>query len=245
MSTTGKRRAARLVSSGHVTALTRGGAVAVAEAYRKLSELLRRAHSLPGGRLPGERELATRAWGSAGRRCARRWTCSRKGPAGPLAHSAAGSSAARGRRAAEHAAELLRDGQGARAQRPARRVLERAGAPGHLRRGRRLGSRPRRACWNCPGCARLDGVPVCVDVSVVVLARVPLLASADLTDRSLYETMERAAEVRIARSSYTVRADACGRADRGAAADRAWRARPDRRGAHLHRGRRRRSWRAG
>ncbi len=56
----------------------------------------------------------------------------------------------------------------------------------------------------------LDGVPVCVDVSVVVLAKVPRLADADMTDRSLYETIEELSEVRIERSSYTVRADACG-----------------------------------
>jgi GntR family transcriptional regulator len=55
----------------------------------------------------------------------------------------------------------------------------------------------------------LDGVPVCVDVSVVVLAKVPLLASADMTDRSLYETIEELSDVRIERSSYTLRADAC------------------------------------
>jgi GntR family transcriptional regulator len=47
-------------------------------------------------------------------------------------------------------------------------------------------------------------------VSVVVLAKVPSLTSADMTDRSLYETIEELSEVRIERSSYTVRADACG-----------------------------------
>ena len=38
----------------------------------------------------------------------------------------------------------------------------------------------------------------------------PLLADADMTDRSLYETIEELSEVRIERSSYTVRADAAG-----------------------------------
>src|SRR5262249_2390346 len=56
----------------------------------------------------------------------------------------------------------------------------------------------------------LDSVPVCVDVSVVVLAKVPRLAQADMTDRSLYETIEDLSDARIERSSYTVRADACG-----------------------------------
>jgi GntR family transcriptional regulator len=56
----------------------------------------------------------------------------------------------------------------------------------------------------------LDGVPVCVDVSVVVLAKVPLLASTDMTDRSLYDTIEELSDVKIERSAYTLRADACG-----------------------------------
>jgi GntR family transcriptional regulator len=51
---------------------------------------------------------------------------------------------------------------------------------------------------------------VCVDVSVVVLAKVPRLADVDMTDRSLYETIEELSAARIERSSYTVRADACG-----------------------------------
>src|ERR1700743_3700001 len=36
------------------------GAIAVAQAYRKLSDLLRRSSFPPGSRLPGERDLATR-----------------------------------------------------------------------------------------------------------------------------------------------------------------------------------------
>ena len=55
----------------------------------------------------------------------------------------------------------------------------------------------------------MDSVPVCVDTSVVVLALVPRLADTDMTDRSLYQTIEELSPVRIARSSYTVRADGC------------------------------------
>jgi GntR family transcriptional regulator len=47
------------------------------------------------------------------------------------------------------------------------------------------------------------------------LAHVPGLAEMDMTDRSLYKTVEELAQVRIARSSYTVRADA---SDAGTAA---------------------------
>lgn len=38
----------------------------------------------------------------------------------------------------------------------------------------------------------------------------PLLASTDMTDCSLYETIEELSDVRIERSSYTLRADVCG-----------------------------------
>jgi GntR family transcriptional regulator len=54
----------------------------------------------------------------------------------------------------------------------------------------------------------LDALPICVDVSIVVLAKVPSLAGAEMTDRSLYEAIEELSDVRITRSSYTVRADA-------------------------------------
>jgi GntR family transcriptional regulator len=39
---------------------------------------------------------------------------------------------------------------------------------------------------------------------------VPLLAATDMTDRSLYEAIEELSEVRIERSSYTLRADSSG-----------------------------------
>lgn len=54
---------------------------------------------------------------------------------------------------------------------------------------------------------RLDGVPVCVDSSVVALSRAPGIADIDMTDRSLYATLREEAKVEIARSDYTVHAE--------------------------------------
>jgi GntR family transcriptional regulator len=54
---------------------------------------------------------------------------------------------------------------------------------------------------------RLAEVAVCLDHSLIALARVPGLDSADLTDRSLYSEME-ARGVRPARSDFSVQA--CG-----------------------------------
>lgn len=61
----------------------------------------------------------------------------------------------------------------------------------------------------------LDGVPACVDVSVVALGRAPGLEEVSFEDASLYETLERVCGVRIVRSDYSVRAAA---ADTGTAA---------------------------
>ena len=53
----------------------------------------------------------------------------------------------------------------------------------------------------------LDGTPVCVDVSCVVLQHVPGLDTADLEGESLYEAMERTGGERPARSDYALHAD--------------------------------------
>ncbi|MBU4216198.1 MAG: GntR family transcriptional regulator [Actinobacteria bacterium] len=54
----------------------------------------------------------------------------------------------------------------------------------------------------------MDGTPVCVDTIAIVLDRAPALADADLTDRSLYDELERRCGVAIHRSAYSVQAAA-------------------------------------
>jgi GntR family transcriptional regulator len=93
---------------------------------------------------------------------------------------------------------------------PGAKVLTARERPATFEESSRLRVAPAASVFELSRLRTLDGVPVCVDVSVVVLAKVPLLAGADMTDRSLYETIEELSEVRIERSSYTVRADACG-----------------------------------
>jgi GntR family transcriptional regulator len=60
----------------------------------------------------------------------------------------------------------------------------------------------------------LDGVPACIDVSVIALGRAGGLEDAPLENASLYETLERVSGVRIVRSDYSVQAAA---ADTGTA----------------------------
>jgi GntR family transcriptional regulator len=93
---------------------------------------------------------------------------------------------------------------------PGAKVLTARERPATFEEATRLRVAPAASVLELTRLRTLDGVPVCVDVSVVVLAKVPLLTSADMTDRSLYETIEELSEVRIERSSYSVRADACG-----------------------------------
>jgi len=186
-----------------------GGAVAVAEAYRKLSDLLRRSSFPPGSRLPGERELAGKVGVS---RSTLRKALDLLEDRGLLDRSPK-----RGWFVPPHVvgeppstlqsfSEMARE----RGLRPGAKVLSARERPVTFDEAARLRTAPAASAFELSRLRTLDGVPVCVDVSVVVLAKVPLLASADMTDRSLYEAIEELSDVRIERSSYTVRADACG-----------------------------------
>ena len=185
-----------------------GSAVAVAEAYRKLSDLLRRSSFPPGSRLPGERELATRVGVS---RSTLRKALDLLEDKGLLDRSPK-----RGWFVPPHVvgeppstlqsfSEMARE----RGLTPGAKVLSAVERPATFEEAAKLRIAPAASVLELSRLRTLDGVPVCVDVSVVVLAKVPLLASADMTDRSLYETIEELSDVRIERSSYTVRADAC------------------------------------
>jgi GntR family transcriptional regulator len=185
------------------------GAVAVAEAYRKLSELLRRSSFPPGSRLPGERELATRVGVS---RSTLRKALDLLEDRGLLDRSPKRGWFVPPQVVGEPPSTLQSFSEMARERGlvPGAKVLSAVERPATFDEAVKLRIAPAASVLELSRLRTLDGVPVCVDVSVVVLARVPLLASADMTDRSLYEAIEELSEVRIERSSYTVRADACG-----------------------------------
>ncbi len=185
-----------------------GGPVAVAEAYRKLSDLLRRSSFPPGSRLPGERELATRVGVS---RSTLRKALDLLEDKGLLDRSPKRGWFVPPHVVGEPPSTLQSFSEMARERGlvPGAKVLSARERPATFEEAARLRVAPAASVLELSRLRTLDGVPVCVDVSVVVLAKVPLLASAEMTDRSLYEAIEELSAVRIERSSYTVRADAC------------------------------------
>lgn len=181
---------------------------AVLEAYRKLAESLRRGAFPPGSRLPGERDLALSVGVS---RATLRQALARLADEGQLNRSAQRGWFVPRQVVGEPPSTLQSFSEMARARglTPGAAVLSQRVRAASFDEGRRLHLAPAAKVIELRRLRTMDGVPVCVDTTVVVWARVPKLADVDMTDRSLYETIEEVSEVRIARSSYTVRADAC------------------------------------
>lgn len=186
-----------------------GGAVAVA--YRELSDLLQRGSLAPGSRLPGERELAARIGVS---RSTLRQALDLLAARGAVDRSPQRGWFVPPRVVGEPPSTLQSFSEMARARglEPGARVLGMRDRPATFEEAGRLRIAPGASVLELSRLRTLDGVPACVDASVIVLAKVPLLAGAELADRSLYEVIEALSDVRVERSSYTLRADACGRA---------------------------------
>jgi len=180
---------------------------AVTETYRRLSDALRRGVFPAGGRLPGERDLA----GSLGvSRSTLRRALGRLADEGKLDRSSQrGWFVTRGV-VGEPPSTLQSFSEMAKARglTPRSKILLRRERPAGFEEAEQLGIAPAARVLDLRRLRSLDDVPVCLDSSVVVLSQAPALAGIDLTDRSLYETLERECGIRIARSSYTVRADA-------------------------------------
>ncbi|OMI36498.1 GntR family transcriptional regulator [Streptomyces sparsogenes DSM 40356] len=185
---------------------TRAGA-AVSQTYRQLSDALRRGVYPAGSRLPGERDLATTLGVS---RSTLRLALGKLAEENKLERSSQRGWFVRRDVVGEPPSTLQSFSEMARARglRPQSEVLHRRVRPAAFEEAEQLAIAPASRVLDLRRLRRLDGVPVCVDSSVVVLALAPRLAEIDLTDRSLYETLEQDCGLRIARSSYTVRAAA-------------------------------------
>jgi DNA-binding GntR family transcriptional regulator len=183
-------------------------ATAVGEAYRKLSDSLHRRRFPPGSRLPGERELAVMVGVS---RSTLRQALGQLAAEGQLDRSAQRGWFVPRQVVGEPPSTLQSFSEMARSRglEPGARVLSQRVRPASFDEARRLRIAPATKVAELRRLRTMDSVPVCVDTSVVVLTRVPRLADTDMTDRSLYQAIEELSDVRIARSSYTVRADAC------------------------------------
>ncbi len=180
---------------------------AVTETYRRLSDALRRGVFPAGGRLPGERDLA----GSLGvSRSTLRRALGRLADEGKLDRSSQRGWFVTRSVVGEPPSTLQSFSEMARARglTPRSKILLRRERPADFEEAEQLGIAPAARVLELRRLRSLDGVPVCLDTSVVVLSQATGLADLDLTDRSLYETLERECGIRIARSSYAVRADA-------------------------------------
>jgi GntR family transcriptional regulator len=184
------------------------GGIAVTEAYRELTDLLRRRSFPPGSRLPGERELSTRIGVS---RSTLRKALDLLEDKGLVDRSPKRGWFVPPNVVGEPPSTLQSFSEMARARGlvPGAKVLSARKRQATFEEAGRLRIAPAASVLELSRLRTLDGVPICVDVSIVVLARVPALAHADMTDRSLYETIEELSDVQIDRSSYTLRADAC------------------------------------
>lgn len=96
----------------------------------------------------------------------------------------------------------------ARGLEPTTRILSRKRRAAQFEEADRLALAPASPVLDIHRLRSLDGVPVSLDRTVVALSRAPGLADVDLTDVSLYQTLEDVCGVRVARSNYSVRADA-------------------------------------
>ncbi|GAA3468655.1 GntR family transcriptional regulator [Nonomuraea roseola] len=179
----------------------------VALAYSRLADSLRRGVYAAGSRLPGERDLAAQLGvsratlrqalallaedGSITASAQRGWYVSRQVMAEPPSVLQSFSEMAR-----------------SRGLRPSARILRQELRVASMDEASRLRVAPASRVVTVERLRGLDGVPVCTDVTVVVASRAPTLADLDLTDRSLYETLEDSFGVVIARSAYAVQAEA-------------------------------------
>ena len=174
--------------------------------YEALREALNGNAFTRGERLPGERELARRYGVS---RATLRQALAQLAAEGRLMpHPQRGWFVASAGVLSEPPAVLQSFSEMAqgRGLRPTARVLGQKVRAATLDEAERLGIAPLSAVLDLERLRGLDDVPVCLDRSVLPLARAPALAELDLTDRSLFEALAAEAGVRIDHSAYALQA---------------------------------------
>lgn len=94
----------------------------------------------------------------------------------------------------------------ARGLQPTAKVLHQDVRPATLEESERLRVAPASPVIQIGRIRGMDGTPVCFDVVVIPEQRAPALATADLTDASLYDTLQELCGLPIHRSAYSVTA---------------------------------------
>ena len=176
-------------------------------AYTRLADTIRRGMYTPGGRLPGERALAEslevsrvtvrkalarlQAEGSLVASCKQGWFVpSNTGSQPPTV------------------LQSFTEMANARGLRATSQILNASVRPATLDEAARLCIAPAEDVFFLERLRGMSGQPLCLDRSTMPLAMVEPLAQADLTDRSLYETLGSLCGIEIYRSSYSVLAEA-------------------------------------
>jgi GntR family transcriptional regulator len=187
----------------------RGVQTATDSAYQQLELALTRGEYRPGVRLPGERELSVRLGVS---RVTVRRALARLEDEGRLERSAQRGWFVTSQVLGEAPSVLQSFSEMARAKglRPTAAVLRQVVRPATMEEADQLRIAPASPVIELRRLRSLDGHEICVDQNVIILEGAEALATADLTDQSLYERLQTLCGLWVHRSAYSVQADAAG-----------------------------------
>jgi GntR family transcriptional regulator len=176
-------------------------------AYRQLELGLKRGEFAPGARLPGERELSTRFGVS---RVTVRRALTLLEAEGKLERSAQRGWFVNGEVVGEAPSVLQSFSEMARARglHPTSRVLGQHLRPASIEESELLHMAPGAPVIELRRLRGMDSQPICVDLNVIKYEGAEAMASADMTDQSLYERLETLCGIWLHRSAYSVQADA-------------------------------------
>ena len=179
-------------------------------AYVHLADAIRRGVYPPGTRLPGERALAEELGVS---RVTLRKALSRLEAEGAVQASAQQGWFLPSQSVAPPPPMLQTFTEMARARGlvATSRVLSAVVRPASLEEANRLRMAPAEDVFQLERLRGMGGRPLCLDRSTMPLERVRPLLDADLSDRSLYETLRELCGIEIVRSAHSVQAEAASR----------------------------------
>ncbi len=174
---------------------------------RQLGESIDRGLFPPGSRLPGERDLAERFLVS---RSTIRAVLTELEGDGRVIRSAQRGWFVPSPTVGEPPSTLqsFTEMAGLRGHTATAEVLDQSRRSVTLDEAQRLHVPPGAPALSLARLRGMDSTPICVDTNVIPLAIAEPLLTADLTDRSLYEELERLCSVSIHRSAYSVQAEA-------------------------------------
>jgi GntR family transcriptional regulator len=180
-------------------------ATAATTAYDQLVHALTVGRYAAGSRLPGERDLAIEVGVS---RATLRLALGRLEKEGLLQRSAQRGWFVPRQMLGEAPSTLQSFTEMARARglRPTARVMKREVRSATLDEAAKLRIAPAAPVIEIDRLRGMDGTPVCFDVVVLPEHRAAAMATADLTDASLYETLRSECGIEIHRSAYTLMA---------------------------------------